>query len=77
MVLDEQCADCIHEDPDGACPVALVQLTHNYDQVNNKHLEQAMATLIDKKGVCQMKKQLEKYYRKKPSDMSKKQMSLF
>ena len=52
-VLERQCAECPYgEEP---CPVALVQLTYNYDQNQNKELEQAMEILVDEEGICQMK----------------------
>ena len=61
MVFDEQCLDCLHIDPDIGCPIALVQLNFNYDQVGNKKLEEAMDCLIDKDGKCQMKPLIDKY----------------
>lgn len=53
MILDEQCAECPYgEDP---CPVYAVQCNSNYDQCDNKKLEEAMNILINEKGICQMR----------------------
>ncbi|MFH2061235.1 MAG: hypothetical protein ABIJ59_20410 [Pseudomonadota bacterium] len=66
--LDEQCAECIHEDPEAGCPIALVQMEFNYSQHNkgNGELKRAMDILINKHGDCQMKKMIDKYYKKLP-----------
>ena len=66
--LDEQCTECIHEDPEAGCPIALVQMEFNYsqhDQGNGK-LKRAMGILINETGDCQMKKMIDKYYKKLP-----------
>ena len=57
-VLDEQCSECRLP---GACPVLWVQTEYNYTQLNkkNKDLRKAMNCLIDKKGNCQMKIQID------------------
>jgi hypothetical protein len=72
-VLDEQCADCPlgagWNDPNQMilpgcepdyqpCPVHLVQLTYNYDQIGNDDLWAAMNMLVSKDGVCQVREQL-------------------
>ena len=56
-VFDNQCAAC----PLGElwCPVALVQLTYNYSQVDNPQLRKAMTMLVDDKGICQLKPLIE------------------
>jgi len=66
--LDEQCAECIHEDPEAGCPLALVQMEFNYSQHNkgNEELKKAMDWLIDAHGDCQIKKMIDKYYKKLP-----------
>lgn len=51
-VLEMQCEDCPLGDK--PCPVKLVQLMHNYDQVGNDKLKAAMELLIDKDGICQL-----------------------
>ncbi len=76
--MDEQCESCIHQDPDAGCPIMLLQINFNYDQISNPKLSQAMNMLINKKGICQMKPVIEKYYRKRPFPLPEKlQMSLF
>lgn len=72
-VLDHQCSDCPlgygWNNPDQKrlfdseaiprpCPVALVQLQYNYDQVGIPKLEAAMNCLINKDGICQVRLQL-------------------
>lgn len=72
-VLDSQCADCpldagwnnpnqkrLFDDESAMkpCPIALVQLTHNYTQVGNANLENAMEILIDKDGICRTRELL-------------------
>lgn len=59
-ILDQQCCDCIVND-DAPCPVLFVQMEFNYDQLKkgNESLQKAMNILIDKKGICQMKKVLD------------------
>lgn len=53
--LEQQCERC----PLGekACPVQLVQLMFNYDQLTagQEKLKAAMSMLIDDKGVCQVR----------------------
>ena len=68
MIFDEQCSECIHEDPTALCPIANVQMEYNYFQCNKgqEKLRECMNFLVNEKGYCQMKIQIEKYYRKKP-----------
>lgn len=77
-ILDRQCGECIHQDPDAGCPVARVQTEFNYDQIDNDKLVRVLEILINKKGVCQLKPLIEKYYRKRPwPGPEKQQMDLF
>ena len=59
-VLDEQCTECYIPD-DAPCPVLNIQGQYNYKQLNkgNKDLENAMNLLIDEKGNCLMKIQID------------------
>ena len=66
MILDSQCGECIHEDPDAGCPIAMVQMEYNYEQIGNDNLEKCMNALVSEEGVCLMKLAIEKYYTKKP-----------
>lgn len=53
-MLDEQCCRCPYgEKP---CPIALIQVIYNYDQLNkgNEQLKEAMNALVDEDGQCQM-----------------------
>lgn len=68
MVLDEQCEQCIHEDPGAGCPVAFVHLNFNYTQVGNEDLRKAMTMLVNDRGICQMKPFLDKLRGPKPND---------
>lgn len=59
-VLDEQCESCIHGIKDDVmCPVYYVQATYNYKQNDNAGMEEIITHLVDKKGVCQMKRSLD------------------
>lgn len=60
--LTEQCNNCLHGIKDDiVCPVAVVQMSYNYDQLDegNEALQEAMNELIDENGDCQMKKAIE------------------
>ena len=72
-VLDEQCADCplgygwkyprqgqlfVPQEEPRPCPTALVQIDHNYDQVKNEKLREAMDKLIATNGECLTRKLL-------------------
>ena len=52
-IFDEQCSRCVFGERD--CPIALVQMLFNYDQVGNKTAEEIMNNLVDERGVCQMR----------------------
>lgn len=67
--LDIQCADCIHEDPDAGCPIALVQMMFNYDQIGNNKLRDALNMLVSKDGICKMKPFIDDLKRFKPKDI--------
>lgn len=45
------------------CPVALIQDTHNYKQLDDgqEALRQSMTWLVDDQGACLMKKLIEPY----------------
>ena len=63
MILDDQCSECLHADPDAGCPISLLQMNFNYEQnkAGNKKLREAMNYLINDDGVCQMKPLIDKY----------------
>lgn len=52
MVFDEQCAKCKYGDK--PCPIALVQLTYNYDAVNNPVATKILDALVKHDGTCTM-----------------------
>lgn len=72
-VLSEQCADCplgygwndpsqkplfpVEQTPK-PCPVALIQLQYNYEQLGNPCLRAAMNCLVSESGICQVRKLL-------------------
>jgi hypothetical protein len=63
IVLDNQCAVCpVGTHPDLPCPVLLVQLAYNYEQLGKGQdkLREAITYLVDEQGTCLMKKALEK-----------------
>lgn len=73
-ILDIQCDQCIHEDPEAGCPIAFVQQIFNYDQIGNENLQKAITMLIDEKGICQMKPLIDKLRYPQPKDT---QMEMF
>lgn len=56
--LDNQCCQCILPE-DAACPILLVQLSFNYEQLDSEgkpnKVAEVMNALINEKGDCQMK----------------------
>ncbi len=71
LVLDAQCSKCKYGKE--ACPIALVQMTYNYEAVNNETATNILNGLVDKDGICQMRKTFAKDF---VSDGSEQQ-SLF
>jgi hypothetical protein len=67
MYIDEQCAECIHADPEAGCPIALVQMEFNYEQLNDgeTRLRRCLNLLVDERGDCQMKPLIDKFYMRK------------
>ncbi len=66
-VFDEECSTCkLGELP---CPIAGVQMTYNYDAVNNKVATKILGELVEDSGKCRMKPLLSTLGVKgKPSD---------
>lgn len=52
MVFDAQCQKCKYGDK--PCPIALVQITYNYDAVNNEVATKILDTLVKHDGTCTM-----------------------
>jgi hypothetical protein len=57
LYLDEQCMDCLHDDPDVGCPIAFIQMEYNYTQLDKgqEQLREALNYLVNEKGDCQLK----------------------
>ncbi|MCP4984921.1 MAG: hypothetical protein GY928_02295 [Colwellia sp.] len=55
MVFDKECASCKYGDK--PCPIALVQITYNYDACNNPVASKILDGLINNDGTCEMKKE--------------------
>ena len=49
-VFDNQCSKCKYGKE--ACPIAMVQLTYNYDAVNNESATKILNTLVLDDGTC-------------------------
>ena len=74
-LFDEQCSECIHADPEVMCPIALVQMEYNYDQLKEgqEKLKAVMEILVDQKKGCQMKPFIDKFRGKvKPKCLERK-----
>jgi hypothetical protein len=53
-VFDAQCSECKYgQQP---CPIALVQVTFNYDACNNKTAGAILNSLVKDDGTCEMYK---------------------
>lgn len=65
-VFDQECAKCKYGQE--ACPIALVQLTYNYDACNNDVATKILNDLVRNDGTCTMKKTFNKDFK---SDGSK------
>ena len=52
MLFDDQCSKCKYYS--GSCPIALVQITYNYDAVNNEIATKILDTLVKDNGDCMM-----------------------
>lgn len=57
-VFDRQCDTCVLGD-DQSCPIALVQLLHNYDQVGNDLARGILLSLVSDDGICATRALLE------------------
>lgn len=85
-VLDVQCADCplgagwndpnqkrLFDDdqPMKPCPVAFVQLTYNYDQLDggNRQLRECLTLLIAEDGTCQTRELLKQCREEDPASV--------
>lgn len=57
-IFHKQCDECLPWQP---CPIILVQLEYNYDQLNegNEQLQECLNYLVDADGICQMKQCIE------------------
>jgi len=66
MILDAQCIDCIHADPNACCPIASIHWTYNYTQCDEgqANLKDAMNTLVSEDGTCNMKRLIDAVIRK-------------
>ena len=52
-IFDAQCSMCKYgQEP---CPIALAQLTYNYDACNNEVATNILNTIVSEKGICQMR----------------------
>ena len=60
-VFDQECAECKYGQE--ACPIALVQMTYNYDACNNDVATKILDDLVKKDGTCEMKKTFSKDFK--------------
>lgn len=56
-VFDEQCAKCKYGERE--CPIALVQISYNYDAVDNETATSILNMLVKDNGACMMYKMAE------------------
>lgn len=67
MVFDEQCAKCKYGDK--TCPIALVQITYNYEAVNNDVATNILDTLVKQDGTCTMWELAKKDFFRDPNQL--------
>ena len=52
-IFDEQCSKCKYGED--SCPIAAAQFLYNYDACGNKVATNILNTIVDEKGICQMR----------------------
>ena len=57
-ILDQQCEKCKYGESE--CPIALAQLSYNYEAVNNHVATSILNTIVDEDGICQMRETFKK-----------------
>ena len=57
-VFDAQCEKCKYGQE--ACPIALAQMNFNYEAVNNQVATSILNTIVNEKGICQMRETFKK-----------------
>lgn len=66
-VFDDQCSKCKYgKDP---CPIALVQITHNYPAANNEVATSILDALVNENGTCTMWKQFRQDFEIDPNQL--------
>lgn len=66
-LFDEQCTKCKYGQE--CCPIALVQMNHNYSACNNKEARTILDTLVSDDGTCAMWKEFRKDLEINPNQM--------
>ena len=59
--FDKECSTCKYGQE--SCPIAFVQLEHNYEACNNKTARAILDTLVKNDGTCMMKKTFSKDFK--------------
>lgn len=58
MSFDDECQGCKYgQEP---CPIALVQMSFNYEAVDNKEATEILDCLVKDDGTCEMKKMIDR-----------------
>lgn len=68
MVFDEECLSCKYGQK--ACPIALVQMEHNYSACNNKEARKILDSLVSNQGTCAMKQEFKEDFAIDPDQIS-------
>lgn len=58
MAFDAQCSVCKYNDE--ACPIALTQMTFDYEACNNKVATDILRALVKDDGTCEMYREFKK-----------------
>lgn len=67
IVFDNQCSKCKYGTK--PCPIALTQITYNYDAVNNEVATKILDTLVGDDGNCQMWKEFKQDFEIDPNQL--------
>ncbi len=67
MCFDDQCAKCKYGRL--PCPIALVQVTYNYEACNNEVATKILDTLVSSDGTCSMWKEFKTDFEIDPNQL--------
>ena len=73
-VFDEQCLICKYGK--GYCPIAGIQMEHNYSACNNKEASKILDALVSNDGTCAMYEEFKEDFKMLKSDPNQTHLEL-